>query len=183
MALPAGLRAALRLARGRADGIELLGDPADAMPAAIRSFWAAALCLPAFIALRLAALPAEGDATAIAIGFGRDLAGFVIGWAGFALASHRVAGMIGRSAQWPRFITLWNWCNFVQYMMLVLSTLPGLFGLPDLLGETVWLVAIGWALWLEWFATRLALGLPGLAAAGLVALDVSIGLLISGFTG
>jgi hypothetical protein len=184
MPMAAGLHAALRLARGRSDGVLLLGDDAsDTLAAARRSFWAAAFCLPAFVCLHLLeTAPGTGLATA-AHDFALDLLGFVIGWAGFALVSCRVAARIGRAALWPRFITLWNWCNLIQYLMLVTASLPGLLGLPDLVGETAWLVAIGWALWLEWFATRLTLAVPALAAAALVALDVSIGLFVSGITG
>ena len=41
------------------------------------------------------------------------------------------------------------------------------------------LFALGWALWLEWFAFRLTLGIGIVAAAGLVALDVAIGVLLA----
>ena len=84
---------------------------------------------------------------------------------------------------WPRFITLWNWCNVVQYLMLVAAALPGLLGLPDVVGQTAWLVALGWALWLEWFMTGLALAIPAPMAATLVILDVAIGLIVAGVTG
>jgi len=43
--------------------------------------------------------------------------------------------------------------------------------------ETCQVIALGWALWLEWFAARVALELGPLPAAGLVALDVALGLL------
>ena len=49
--------------------------------------------------------------------------------------------------------------------------------------QTVWLVAVGWALWLEWFATRTSLAISGWPAAGLVALDLAIGLIVEGVTG
>jgi hypothetical protein len=178
--IAAGLHAALLLARGRPDALLALGEPNDARSQARRSFWAMAFCLPALLCLRLIDQP-PGAADRMALG--RDLLGFVIGWLGYVLASHRVALRLGREAQWPRFVTLWNWCNLVQYLVLVLAALPGLFGLPEWVGQTAWLVAVGWALWLEWFATRVALALPGLAAAGLVALDLAIGFFVAGFTG
>ena len=40
-----------------------------------------------------------------------------------------------------------------------------------------------WALWLEWYATRLALDVSGLTAAGVVVLDVTIGLFLVSITG
>ena len=52
-----------------------------------------------------------------------------------------------------------------------------------LVDQTVELVALGWALWLEWYAARIALEIDGLAAGGLVGLDLVIGLVLSGITG
>jgi hypothetical protein len=180
---PTGLQAALLLARGRSEALSVLGEEADALATTRRSFWAMAFCLPAFICLRLIGdTTMQGAIPPGAHGFAADLLGAVIGWLAFALASHRVAGVIGRARQWPRFIALWNWCNVVQYLALVLAALPDLLGLPAWIGETAWLVAVGWALWLEWFTTVLALSLPGLTAAGLVVLDIAIGLAVSGLT-
>lgn len=179
-----GLQAALLLARGRADGLSVLGSPPDAAAVARRSFWALVFCLPAFLCLHLLDQRAAGGAVGgTARGFAAELLGFVIGWLGFALTSYEVAGLLGRREMWPQFITLWNWCNVVQYLMLVAAALPGLLGLPDILGQTAWLVALGWALWLEWFMTGLALSVPGPMAAMLVILDVTIGLIVAGVTG
>ncbi len=175
----AGLHAALLLARGRADGLALLSPPPDeAMATAARSFWAAALCLPAFICLHLLDWSQTAAPVPPARGFAMDLLGYAVGWAGFALISRSIAMQLGRGALWPRFVAVWNWCNVVQYLMLVAAGLPVLLGMPDWISQTAWLIAMGWALWLEWFATRLALDIPGLPAAGLVALDVMIGLVL-----
>jgi hypothetical protein len=172
-----GLQGALLLARGRAEGILLLTAREEpALAAAAHSFWAAALCLPAFICLQLIDL-AEAPRLPphAAHGLALQLLGYVIDWAGFALLSRVVAGAMGRLDAWPRFIAAWNWCNVVQYLLLVAASLPPLLELPPILGETGWLVATGWALWLEWYATRLALGVGGLQAAGLVVLDEALG--------
>ncbi len=188
-AVAAGLQAALLLARGRTDALDALGPATDAIASAKRSFWAMAFCLPAFVCLHLvAALGTTAGAPATsptlsAHSFAVDLLGFVIGWMVFALASYRITAMLGRAAMWPRFITLWNWCNLIQYVMLVVATLPDLLGLPEIVGQTAWLVAFGWAMWLEWFMTRLALVIPAPLAAALVLLDVAVGLIVAGFTG
>jgi hypothetical protein len=174
-----GLQAALLLARGRPEGIALLTareEPVQAVAA--RSFWAAALCLPAFICLQLIDQSQAGQPPFAAHGFALQLLGYAIGWTGFALVSHGIAAGMGRAAAWPRFIAAWNWCNVVQYLLLVAASLPPLLGLPALIGDTAWLVTSGWALWLEWYATRLALGVTGLQAFGLVALDEAMGVVI-----
>jgi hypothetical protein len=178
-----GLQAALLLARGRPEGMALLAAPPDQeMAQAARSFWALTLCLPAFLCLHLLDWAQIGMPAQPAISLAYDFAGYVIGWCAFALVSHRLAGKLGRAAAWPRFIAIWNWCNVIQYLMLVAAALPGLLGLPDLVGQAVWLFAMGWALWLEWYATRLALDIPGPPAAALVALDVALGLLMVALT-
>ena len=47
------------------------------------------------------------------------------------------------------------------------------------LDQAAQLVGLGWALWLEWFVFRLTLGIGFAAAAGLVVLDVAIGVLLA----
>jgi hypothetical protein len=178
-----GFQAALLLARGRADGLAMLGTPPDTVAVARRSFWALAFCLPAFVCLHLLDQRSAGVTAVSARGFAADLFGFAIGWLAFALASYQVAQWLGRTEFWPRFITLWNWCNVVQYLMLVVAALPGLLGLPEVVGQTAWLVALGWAMWLEWFMTGLALAVPPPMAAALVILDIGIGLFVAGVTG
>jgi hypothetical protein len=172
-----GVQGALLLARGRAEGMLLLaprGEPARA--AAARSFWAAALCLPAFICLRLVDLALSPHLPPYAAhGLALHLLGYVVDWVGFALLSRTLAHAMGRQEQWPRYIAAWNWCNVVQYLLTVAATLPALLGLPGLIEQTAWLVALGWGLWIEWYATRVALDVTGAQAAGLVLLDVGLG--------
>ncbi len=175
-----GLQAALLLARGRPDGLRFV--EAD-MAGAARSFWAAALCLPAFVCLRLMAWTESGLPPEPGHAFGIDLLFYIIGWAGFAVLSRPVVAGLGRGGRWPRYIATWNWCNVVQYSLLVAAGIPGLLGAPDWMDQTCQLIALGWALWLEWFAARLALELPWLPAAGLVALDVALGLALVALTG
>ena len=172
-----GLQAAMLLARGKPDGIGLLAtEDEPALAIAKRSFWAAALCLPAFVCLQVIDLAQEPRLPPHAAhGFALQLLGYAIDWAGFALLTRWLAGTIGRGARWPTYIAVWNWCNVVQYLLLVVASLPPLLGLPAIVGETAWLVATGWALWLEWYATRLALGVNGVQAVGLVLLDEALG--------
>ena len=172
-----GMQAALLLARGRTDGLRYV--EAD-LAGAARSFWAGAICLPAFICLRLLTWTEAGAPPHAAHVLALDLISFGVGWCAFAVLSHRLVGTMGLGARWPRFIAMWNWCNVVQYTLLVAFSLPGLFGAPPLLDHAAQLFALGWALWLEWFAFRLTLGIGTVSAAGLVALDVAIGVLLAG---
>jgi hypothetical protein len=149
------------------------------MAGAARSFSAAAICLPAFVCLRLIAWTGAGVPRHAAHVLALDLLSYIAAWFGFAVLSYQLVGVMGLAERWPRFIALWNWCNVVQYLLLVAFSLPGLLGAPALLDQVAQLFALGWALWLEWFAFRLTLGLGALAAAGLVMLDVAIGVLLA----
>jgi hypothetical protein len=171
-----GVHGALLLARGRADGLRYVEDD---MAGAARSFSAMVICLPAFVCLRLLAWTQAGTPPHLAHSFALDLLAYGIGWCGFAVLSHRLVRAMGLGARWPRAIALWNWCNVVQYLLLVVFSIPGLLGAPSLVDEAAQLVGVGWALWLEWFAFRLTLGIGLVAAAGLVTLDVAIGVLLA----
>ncbi len=176
-----GLNASWMLARGRPEALQLFDgtDPGQQAVVAARSFWAAALCLPAFVCLDLLGWLSGGAPRHPGHALAADLLTWAIGWVGFALLSHRIAGLAGKQDRWWRFIAVWNWCNVAQYMLTVASALPEAFGAPSWISQLASLVAVGWALWIEWFATRLALDLPGTAAAALVALDFGLGLLLT----
>jgi hypothetical protein len=141
-----------------------------------RSFAAAFICLPAFFALRF--MSSAGELTARAVS--AELIGYAIAWAGFALISLAIARGWGLEAAWPRFITAWNWATIIQYLALFAAMLPGALGLPAPWANLLALAGLGYALWLEWFVARAALGLNGGRAALLVAIDQAFGLFAGG---
>lgn len=171
-----GLHAALRLARGRADGVVLVPDDRKTI---VRSFWSIALCLPSVIGRLLMSWLGTGvPAHAIHL-VGREVIVFVVGWLVFVEVTYRLAPMIGRAQRWGRFIAVWNWCNVIEGVLVIVGALPGTLGAPAIVDEASELVTIGWAFWLEWYATRLAFGVGPLAAVGLVLLDQSIGIVLA----
>ena len=162
------------LARGKPAGMYFFdGSPTETM----RSFWAGAICWPMFFALGLITGVNEGPGEWLV-----EAVGFVVGWVGFALASQMMAKLAGREAAWPKFIAAWNWSNIPQYAALVLLSAPGVL-LPNGFGQVLALVAVGYALWLGWFVTKNALGIPGASAVMFVLLDVAIGLFVQGIVG
>lgn len=175
----AGLQGALLLARGRAEGLQRV-EPGER--GAVRSFWAMALCLPLFLLLRSLDWAVFGWPARPAHAVAVHVLAFATGWIGFLLLSHSLAAAQGRARRWPLFVAAWNWCSVVQYGLLLAASLPAVAGMPPWLVQAVALVGVGWALWLEWYATRLALDIGGLAAAGLVAVDVLVGVLVSGIS-
>lgn len=109
-----------------------------------------------------------------------DLLAYVCSWAGFALASLPLAEAMGRRALWPRLIAAWNWTNLVQYVVLSVLLVPSLLGMPGMVTDTLGLLGLGYAVWLQWFVARAALGVSGLRAAAFVALDLGIAIFLSG---
>lgn len=159
------------------DGIDAFDST---MEEARISFLSALFCLPVFLLLRVG-FPAPGLAGADpARALAGDLIAYVCSWAGFALASIPLADAMGRRALWPRFIAAWNWVNLVQYVALAVLTMPAMLGMPRFIADTAGLLGLGYAIWLQWFATRMALGISGLRAAAFVAMDVGIAVFLSG---
>ncbi|HEY0185587.1 MAG TPA: hypothetical protein VGC09_22525 [Rhodopila sp.] len=171
-----GLHAALRLARGRADGVVMV--PGD-RKTIIRSFWAIVLCLPSVVARLLMSWADTGLPSDAAHLVAREIIVFILGWLVFVEVSHRLAPLIGRADRWGRFIAVWNWCNVIEGVLVIIGGIPGTFGAPPVIDEACELITIGWALWLEWYATRLAFGVGSMAAVGFVLLDQSIGILLA----
>jgi hypothetical protein len=138
------------------------------------SFVAALLCLPFFLMLR-----GLGGGETLR-GLTADVIAYVCSWAGFALASLPLCEAMGRRALWPRLVAAWNWVNLVQYVVLGVLALPGMLGVSGIAMEALGLITVGYALWLQWFTARAALGVNGLRAAGFVALDLAIAVFLSG---
>ncbi|WP_270937951.1 hypothetical protein [Falsiroseomonas oryzae] len=176
--ITAGLAGAFLLGRGRPEGLALMEDtPAGAW----RSFAAALVCLPAFLAIRLFAwahlgMPPGGLARALAA----ELIGYTLAWTAFALISLPLAQSWGRGADWPRFIAAWNWTNIVQYLVLLLLAVPGALGFPASIAQLLTFGGLAYAVWLEWFVARHALRLDGGRAAILVGVDLALGLFLGG---
>jgi hypothetical protein len=87
--------------------------------------------------------------------------------------------MLGVEQQWPRYIAAWNWSNLAQYALLFVTSLPVVLHAPSIASETCALVGYGWALWLEWYVTRLVLNVSPTGAALLVAVDVGFSAIVS----
>jgi hypothetical protein len=174
--VPSGLYAALRLARGQPDGVVLVPGDRNTI---VRSFWAIALCVPSVIGRLLMSWSVTGLPTDALHLTGREVIIFVLGWLLFVEVTHRVAPILGRTERWGRFITVWNWCNVVEGVLIIIGGIPGMLGAPAIVDQAFELVTVGWALWLEWYAARLAFEVGPLTAVGLVLLDQLIGIVLA----
>lgn len=171
----AGIQGALLLARGRPEGIQLVESDRTA---AIRSFWAIPLCLPAVVCLRLLDWLATGIPSDAPLALGRYLLLFLVGWLLFVWASHPMATALNKQSQWPRFIAIWSYCSIIENTLVAIGGLPGALGAPSIVDEACQLVTVGWALWLEWYAIRLALQVGSLIAVLMLVVDFSIGVVM-----
>ncbi len=167
------LAGAFMLARGGAAGLAAFENT---LPVAAFSFRAAAICLPIFLFFKdQTSTPAD-----VALALLVDFLLFATSWAGFALASLYLAKALGVADSWPRFIAAWNWSAVVQYLSLAALSLPGLLLDKGSLLDLGGLLALFYALWMEWFVARHALRLSAVGAAGFVALDLGIAVFLGG---
>lgn len=172
-AIGAGLIGATRLARGDREGLRGMETTPHG---AARSFWVAAICLPFFLILRFV----DADSAAVSMrGITAELIGYAISWVLFPLFARHLAVGCGREALWPRYVAAWNWCNVVQYVLLLVLAMPALFGAPAGLIQLVSIAVLFYGIWLGWFVARTALAINGTTAAGFVMLDLALSLMIA----
>jgi hypothetical protein len=170
-----------------ARGIAMLtvGQPAgiraftNDMAVTRRSFVTALFALPIFVMFHFLDWLAGTGPIEAPHAMALDLLTFPISWAGFALISIPLLRILGVEQSWARYMTAWNWSNLAQYALLFVTALPVVLHAPPIAAETSALVGYGWALWLEWYVTRLVLNISPTAAALLVAVDVGFSAMVS----
>jgi len=145
-----------------------------------KSFFAAALVAPAYLILVILDLSESGsDAGALRI-FVVHLTAYTLSWVTFPLAVLHICDAIGKRDAFIGYIVALNWAEVIQAVvlfpvLLLNSALGGTASAFGLVTAVVYLLVLGY----QWFVTKTALGIAALGAAGLVALDLMIGLLIN----
>lgn len=172
----AGLHGAWLLARRRPEGLRYM-DTSRA--GALRSFWAAAIALPAalpLVALRLSLFPPRADALDVAL---VEAIAYVVGWTAFPVLAHAAARVAEREDRYPALVAACNWTSLAQVIALLLAApltlsdiLPAALDAIVELGVRVALVA-----WLA-SAIRIALDISWPAAIGLAVVEFVLGLSI-----
>lgn len=173
-----GLHGAFLLARGRSEGMHYVQADADGV---LISFWALAVASPTIVCLRLiiwveTSIPSDASHV-----LALDMMAYVVGWLGFVALSYHIVPLFRAEARWGRYVSTWNWCNVVESLLLVVGCIPGLLHAPPIIDTASQIFTTGWALWIEWYATRLALGTGALAALSLVIIDQLIGWMLAGW--
>ena len=107
--------------------------------------------------------------------------GYIAGWLAFPALAFEVVRLLGRTERYVAFVVATNWAGAIQQgIYLGVGLLMTLGPFPPPVAAMATLAALAVALAYGWFAIRVSLGVPGAVAAGLLALDFALGLIIAG---
>ncbi len=173
-----GIYGAWRLARLDRGGLVYFDRSVDGF---WKSFFAAALIAPAYLALVAIDLgERETSAGALRLIIVHASA-YALGWTVYPVVTRAVCQAIGRDSAYISFIVAFNWSQVIQMIVYLPIIVLGAIGLiPE--GATALLHVFVYSLILayQWFVTRTALDIRPLAAVGFVALDLVISIVITG---
>jgi hypothetical protein len=162
----------MRIARGRADGIDFFG-------ASAQSYLSSLAPLVAFpLVGAVMAIYSDGPRQALT-----DLAMMLCALLTPAVVSYELARIWKRDDAWLRFATVFNWCEWILPILACLLVVPlslGIvLGLNESTAGSLWVGCLGlYGIWLHWFLARNALALSGFRAAMLV-LVVNFGTILT----
>ena len=171
---------AWNLARFNANGITLFDNTAEAF---WRSFWAAAIVLPAYAIL--VSLRFSGGTIGVGAGtaFYVHCVSYAIEWLAFPFAAYYAAEMFNRGQWYYRYIAAYNWAVVLQIaLMLVVSLLVASGILPAGLGIAATAISILFILVYKGFIAYVALQATKLGAAAIVFMDFCLDLLLDGWS-
>lgn len=168
---------AWRLARFDADGLRYFDNTPEAF---WRSFFAAIIVAPAIIVLVIMQLADNQIDSGPAYILLAETISYVIEWVAFPLLALYLADMLDRSDRFLRYIAARNWAIVIQMALFLAIAMLELIGL---LGPGP-VVALGICatfaiLVYQWFVTRVGLDISAPAAAGVVFLDLVIGIVLN----
>ena len=172
------LRAVMRCARGRAEGLALFD-------ASVRGFTSSLAPLIAFPLVGAAIGAARQGVPASAV----QLAATLCGVLAPPVISHAAARALGREERWLRYAVAYNWCQWVMPPLIAAAAiaaavLAGALGAAQVGAEqvvagTVASLILYW-LWLHWFLVRRGLGLSrGRAALVVLAVNGATGAIVT----
>lgn len=172
----AGIYGAWRLALRDPSGMDhFVATPEGAL----RSFRAAVLLAPPFLLLLLFEIGSLETEVSAPFFLLVQAIVYVINWTAFPLAMSRISVLLGRGDRYPAYLCAYNWSAVVQaaaYLPVALGTRAGL--VPEAAGQGLLQIIMLGLLVYQWYVARTALKTGGLQAAGLVLLDLMIGMMI-----
>ncbi len=152
--------------------------------AAIRSFAAALLVLPADIVLVLMRPQDDGASDVWLVILVSEVVTYIASWAAYLLIVHELSQLLDRKDRFPLFVSVYNWSSVLQMMLYLPAMLLGYSSLlPDPVSQFIVFVAVIIMFCYQWFVTRVALDVTDVTAAGLVLLDLLLSLFVSAAAG
>lgn len=168
---------ALKLARFDVSGLKLMDASRSGF---FNSFWAAVIIAPFFIlflGLKWQGGFVDTDVVRYAV---VETAVYVMSWVLFPLLMIEVCKKFGWQEKYFAFGTARNWTVLVQNSLYLPIAMADVAGLLEITTSAPMLqVVFVYMLIYSWFVARGALGITGLAAAGIVALDLMVAILIN----
>jgi hypothetical protein len=175
-----GLYASWRVALGDKRGLALFNASLEGF---WRSFLAMALVAPIYAILLLLRYHAEAGSAPVRF-FAVQTIGYIVAWFVFPLIMFYVVQAIERERHFFAYVVAYNWTSVLQnliYLPLAIVTELGL--LPTELASFLSFVVLTLVFLYIWFVTRTALAVTGLMAAGIVAGDLILSIVLNMITG
>ncbi|MBI1776806.1 MAG: hypothetical protein HYR63_15785 [Proteobacteria bacterium] len=174
----AALTGALRLWRSDPSGIEFFDRSQSGF---WRSFCAAALAAPAHLMLLLLSSERAELADHLTRILVVEAIAYVISWTAYPLIMVFMADWLGRGPRYFDYMVPYNWAGLLQILLfLVVAALRWVGVLPEPIGAVAALVALVAILHFQWYIAKVGLEVSGGTAAGLVLMDLSLGVLVNG---
>jgi hypothetical protein len=147
-----------------------------------RSFWAAIICFPGFIALlALRVSPADWAGSGVGHILLVESLGYIVGWTAYPLAALAFCRMLGIAGF--DFITAYNWSQIIETgLFIVVAAIAALHVMSDDAASLLSALALFLVLLYEWFIARVATRAGAGVAAALVLIDLVLGAGLSRFT-
>ena len=175
-----GLSGAVRLVKLDTQGFDYFGDTAADF---WRSFLAAALVAPLFL-LYLVIRYVESDTDgSFPVYIAAQILAYVITWLAFPLVILYLAPVLQKENKAVRYLVAYNWLSVIQngvYLPVVMLGITGTFAQD--LSNFLAMIALIWVLGITLFVTRKALEVPLGTAAGIVVMDLLLGVLVEVLT-
>lgn len=149
-----------------------------------RSFFAAAIVAPAHVVLVLLqggmatpATPTTDETDWLRFWLVKVIA-YAVGWTAWPLVMFHIAKLVDRESAYLGYIVAYNWAQVIAAGLFLLVAIVASTVLPPGAIEAAFIVTTLVLLAYEWFVVRVALGIGGGLAAGLVILSLVLSMVI-----
>ncbi len=170
------LYGAYRLARFAPDGLTYFNFTPVGF---FRSFTAAALVAPFFLALLVGWFAASQDPPNFARYLTLETISFVIAWCAFPLIMEGLSRSLDRRDKYIQFVVAYNWAMVPQNVIYISIIVLGYLGiLSEGTANGLALIVLIWSLAYTGFVAQIALDVRPVTAGGIVVMDFLLSLCI-----